>query len=113
MSDPLYLLAGVLISGAITWSLRAVPFVMIAPLRRSELIRYLGDRMPVGIMLILTIYTLRGISFGDLASGPSALVALAVTVGLQLWRRNMMLSIFAGTAVHVALASGLASTLAA
>ncbi|MGV4980844.1 hypothetical protein ACVB8X_05940 [Streptomyces sp. NRAIS4] len=31
--------------------------------------------------------------------------ALAVTVGLHLWRRNAALSILAGTAVHVALAS--------
>lgn len=33
------------------------------------------------------------------------LAALAVTVGVHLWRRDALLSIFAGTAVHVALAS--------
>ncbi|MER7406937.1 hypothetical protein ABT373_31800 [Streptomyces sp. NPDC000070] len=32
------------------------------------------------------------------------LTALAGTVGLHLWRRNALLSILAGTAVHVALA---------
>ncbi|MER5832276.1 AzlD domain-containing protein [Streptomyces sp. NPDC002130] len=32
------------------------------------------------------------------------LAALAVTAGLHLWRRNALLSILAGTAVHVALA---------
>jgi branched-subunit amino acid transport protein AzlD len=32
------------------------------------------------------------------------LAALAVTVGLHLWRRNALLSILAGTAVHVTLA---------
>ncbi|MCD7437022.1 AzlD domain-containing protein [Streptomyces lincolnensis] len=30
--------------------------------------------------------------------------ALTVTVGLHLWRRNALLSILVGTAVHVALA---------
>jgi hypothetical protein len=43
------------------------------------------------------------------ASAVPVLVALAVTVGLQLWRRNATLSIFAGTAVSVLLASGIAA----
>ncbi len=37
------------------------------------------------------------------ATAPAA--ALAVTVGLHLWRRNALLSILAGTAVHVTPAS--------
>jgi len=36
------------------------------------------------------------------------LVAVAVTEGLHLWRRNALLSILVGTAVHVALATALA-----
>ncbi|MFG2037906.1 AzlD domain-containing protein [Dactylosporangium sp. NPDC048998] len=35
------------------------------------------------------------------------LLALATTIGLHLWRRNALLSILAGTAVHVALTSTL------
>ncbi|MEV5085443.1 AzlD domain-containing protein, partial [Streptomyces sp. NPDC056159] len=35
------------------------------------------------------------------------LAALAVTVGLHLWRRNALLSILGGTVVSVALASSL------
>ena len=31
--------------------------------------------------------------------------AVAVTVGLHLWRHNALISILAGTAVHVALAT--------
>ena len=62
--------------------------------------------MPAGVMLILLVYSLP-----DLApSEPSSLiplVALAVTIGLHLWRRNPLLSILAGTVVHVVLASTL------
>jgi predicted branched-subunit amino acid permease len=36
-------LAAVLVAAAITWALRAVPFALLAPLRHSELIRFLGD----------------------------------------------------------------------
>ncbi|CAL9340664.1 hypothetical protein SUDANB15_00255 [Streptomyces sp. enrichment culture] len=34
-----------------------------------------------------------------------AIAALAVTVALHLWRRNALLSILGGTAVHVTFAS--------
>ena len=37
------------------------------------------------------------------------MAALAATAGLQLWRRNAVLSVLAGTALHVVLASALAS----
>lgn len=108
MPDDLRILASILLAGAITWGLRAAPFALLAPLRDSELLANLGRWMPAGIMLILVVHTL-----GDLdptsvvAVGPVA-ASLAVTVGLHLWRRSLTLSIFAGTAVHVALASGLA-----
>jgi branched-subunit amino acid transport protein AzlD len=53
MPDPQYLLAAVLVASAITWALRAVPFALLAPLRHSELIRFLGDHSPVGVMIAL------------------------------------------------------------
>lgn len=34
-----------------------------------------------------------------------AVAALAFTIGIHLWRRNALLSILGGTAVHVILAS--------
>lgn len=104
-----YLLAGILISAAITWSMRAVPFTMLAPLRDSDLLAYLGERMPVGIMLILAVYTVRDVNPVELVSaGPTAL-ALAITAVLQWWRGNATLSIFSGTAVYVTLASLIAA----
>lgn len=109
MTDPRYILIAVLISASITWALRALPFAMLAPLRDSRLLAYLGDRMPVGIMFILAAYTLRNTEPTVLVSAGPAVLALAVTVGLQLWRGNMTLSIFAGTALYVAMASTIAA----
>ncbi|MEU4171095.1 AzlD domain-containing protein [Streptomyces sp. NPDC026665] len=106
MSDTGYAVGAVLLAAALTWTLRALPFAALAPLRASATVRYLSARMPVGVMVILVVYCLRDLSLAQ----PRALVpvaALAVTVGLHLWRRNALLSILAGTAVHVALASTL------
>lgn len=107
MPDTRYLLTGVLVAAAVTWALRAMPFLMLARLRDSAFLTYLGARMPVGIMVILTVYTLRSVDPGAAASAVPAVAALAVTIGLHLWRRNATLSIFAGTAVSVLLASTL------
>ena len=53
MPDTRYLLGLVLVSAAITWGLRAAPFAVLAPMRRSPLIGRLAEQLPLGIMLIL------------------------------------------------------------
>ncbi|MET9760432.1 AzlD domain-containing protein [Streptomyces sp. NPDC006372] len=104
MSDTGYAVVAILVTAAVTWSLRALPFAALAPLRASTTVRYLSTRMPAGVMVILAVYCLRDLRVTD-ARALAPLIALAVTVGLHLWRRNALLSILAGTAVHVALAS--------
>ncbi len=104
-----YLLAGILISAAITWAMRAVPFGMLAPLRDSELLAYLGARMPVGIMLILALYTVRDVNPTEVMHFGPTVLGIAITVVLQLWRGSATLSIFSGTAVYVALSSAVAA----
>ncbi|MFI1385983.1 branched-chain amino acid transporter permease [Embleya sp. NPDC020886] len=102
MPDSPYLIAAVLVSAPVTWALRALPFAALTPLRNSPTIQYLGTRMPAGVMLILVVYCLRGLPLTHTRSlAPSA--ALAVTIGLHVWRRNAPLSILGGTAVHVVL----------
>lgn len=100
-----YILSGILIVAAVTWALRALPFAMLAPLRDSSLLNYLGERMPVGIMCILIVYTLADVNLRSAAEALPAAAALAVTIGLHLWRRNAIISIFTGTATYVLLAS--------
>ncbi|MFE7711844.1 branched-chain amino acid transporter permease [Streptomyces sp. NPDC057486] len=106
MPDTPYLIAAVAISAAVTWALRALPFAVLAPLRASSTVQYLSTRMPAGVMVILLAYCLRDLHPTEVrAIAPPA--ALAVTIGLHLWRRNALLSILGGTTVHVVLASTL------
>ena len=79
MPNPHYLLAAVLVASAITWALRAVPFALLAPLRHSELIRFLGDHNPVGVMIALVGYTVRDIVWLDPAIALPILVSGAIT----------------------------------
>ncbi|MFG3255233.1 branched-chain amino acid transporter permease [Streptomyces sp. NPDC048172] len=106
MPDTTYLLLAAAISGAVTWALRALPFAALAPLRESRTVQYLGARMPAGIMIILFVYCLRDLRPTELNS-LAPLAAVAVVIGLHLWRRSAVMSILGGTAVYVTLTSTL------
>jgi branched-subunit amino acid transport protein AzlD len=79
MPDPHYLFAAVLVASAITWALRAVSFALLAPLRHSDLIRFLGDHSPVGVMIALVGYTLRNVAWLDPAIALPILISGAIT----------------------------------
>lgn len=107
MPDTRYLITATAVSAAVTWSLRALPFAALARLRASRAVGYLSARMPAGVLVILVVYCLRDLPLADPARLPAPAAALAVTVGLHLWRRNALLSILIGTAVHVGLATAI------
>lgn len=103
MTDPTHVALVVGIGAAITWALRALPFAVLAPLRRSVVLEQLRRTMPLGVMIILVVYTA---STARLDAGWVGLrygVAVAVTIGLHLWRRNPSLSIVVGTTTYVVL----------
>lgn len=103
MPSSAYLLAALGVVLAITVGLRALPFVLIGPLRESRLIRFLGVHMPGGVMVILVAYTLRDVPLRAWPHGLPELIGVAVTAGLHLWRANAVLSIVAGTGTYVVL----------
>ncbi|MEV5106557.1 branched-chain amino acid transporter permease [Streptomyces massasporeus] len=104
MPDATYAIAAIAVATAVTWALRALPFAALAPLHASATVRYLSTRMPAGVMIILVAYCLHDLPVTE-AHAVAPLTALATTVGLHLWRRNALLSILGGTAVHVIMAS--------
>ena len=85
MPDSHYVLAA-LMASAIAGAPRALPFALLAPLRHGELIRFLGDHSPVGVMIALVGYTLVNIAWVDPAIALPIILNIIVTIGLQLWR---------------------------
>lgn len=103
--NTMYLIAILAVAGIVTVLLRAVPFALLAPIRESRLIKWLDRRMAVGIMAILSVYTMMDVAWSDLQATVPTLVALVVTVGLHLWKHNLMISILSGTVVCIALSA--------
>jgi branched-subunit amino acid transport protein AzlD len=111
MPDNGYIALLVGVGAAVTWALRALPFAVLAPMRHSAVVRYLSVHMPLGVMVMLAIYTLHTLSHAE-ARGTARdvlwlAVGVAVTAGLHLWRRQALLSILVGTVVYVTLVSTL------
>jgi branched-subunit amino acid transport protein AzlD len=105
MADKAHIAAMVLVSAAITWALRAMPFAVLAPMRRSVVVRYLSLHMPLGVMVMLAFYTVRNIPTAAPLYQWAAVAALLVTIGLHLWRRNALVSIVGGTLTNVLIVS--------
>lgn len=106
MPEASYILAAVIIAGVITLALRAVPFVILQPLRNSRFVSRMALWMPAGILLILAVTTFRDTAAPDI--GPDhlwrGLIAAAVTVAVHLaGGRRTLLSVGAGTVVFVVL----------
>ena len=99
-----YLLALLVITFVIDFTLRALPFKILEPLRDSRFVSNMAVWMPPGIMLILVLSTL---TQSAQASGDrwwAALVATGVTVAVHLLSgRKLLWSVGIGTLCYVAL----------
>jgi len=91
---------------AVTFALRALPFVAAKWLKKHRFVERLGEFLPLGIMTLLVLHS----GFGAAGTHPKGpwpeLAAVALTALLQ-WRfKHPLLSILCGTALYVAWRNG-------
>lgn len=105
MSNLDYFIAA-LIMAAVTFGLRAFPFVARGFIAHHKRIQILGHRLPVAMMVLLTLYAMNVQNWRQPSDGYAQLIAVAVVAILQLWRAQALLSILSGTLVYMALMNG-------
>ena len=103
MNNTMYSIAVIGVIAVVTWALRAFPFLLFGNRPLPKVIRYLGKALPPAIMTVLVIYCLRDTSFSQSPFGIPELAACALVVILQVARKNMYLSIIAGTVCYMIL----------
>lgn len=84
----------------VTMLLRFLPF-MVFKGKTPEYITYLGNVLPPAIIGMLVIYCLRNTSVLSAPHGLPELLAAMIVVGLQVWKRNSLISILSGTAAYM------------
>lgn len=87
-----------------TMSTRFLPFLLFpADKPTPAYVRYLGRVLPPAVFGLLVVYGLKDVSLLSGSHGLPEAMAIAVVVGLHLWKRQTLLSIAAGTVCYMLL----------
>lgn len=97
-------LAIVGVTAVCTILIRAFPFLVFGG--RKEVpgaVQYLGAVLPASIMAVLVVYCMRNMDFMAISHFAPSLAAGILVVGLHVWKKNILLSIGAGTVCYMML----------
>ena len=87
-----------------TMATRFLPFLLFSEKKETpRFIRYLGKALPPATFGMLVVYCLKHVDLLSGSHGIPEAIALAVTFALHLWKRQMLLSIAAGTVAYMLL----------
>ena len=86
----------------VTILIRFLPFLVFRR-QTPKYISYLGRVLPSAIIGMLIIYCLKDITPSVHPFGIPELVAVACVAGVQVWKRNSLISILAGTLIYMIL----------
>lgn len=102
MREEIIYMLGIVAAGfVVNFGLRALPFILFGGKGRTIpawIDRVSGFISPV-IIVALVVYSFAGLAWRT----PWPYVAGALSVGLQVWKRNPLLSIVAGTVIYMLL----------
>lgn len=83
---------------------RFLPFVIFPPGRPTPpFVKFLGRYLPSAVFGMLVVYCLKDFSLAEGCHGAARTVGVALTAGLHLWRRSLLLSFAGGTVGYMAL----------
>ena len=85
-----------------TMALRFLPFLVFGK-NTPRYISYLGKVLPQAIIGLLVVYCLKDVTFMKRPYGIPEIIAGIITAGMQIWKRNPVLSILSGTVIYMVL----------
>lgn len=102
MTDYSHSLLIILVAAAVTFMIRALPFIMFRSSTPASVV-YLSNVLPYAIMGMLVVYCLKSTSVLESPHGLPELISVALVVALHKWKHNTLLSIVSGTVVYMLL----------
>jgi len=87
-----------------TFATRVVPFLIFPKGKEiPPIVQYLGRVMTPAVIGMLVVYCLKSTTIFEAPHGIPEAIAVAVTAGLHVWKRNNLLSIGCGTVLYMVL----------
>ncbi len=104
MSDPIYTIMTITAVALVTWFCRGLPYLIFTKSKNlPPIINYLGKVFPSSIMIILVVYCLKDTQFNAFPYGLPDIISITAVIVLQLWRRNILISMLFGTICYMLL----------
>ena len=83
---------------------RFLPFLLFPAGRETpRYVQYLGKVLAPAVFGLLVVYCLKDVTLLSGSHGLPELIAIALVVGLHLWKRQLLLSVAAGTVAYMLL----------
>lgn len=83
---------------------RFLPFLLFSGKKATPpFIQYLGKALPCAVFAMLVVYCLKDVKLLSGSHGIPEALGLAVTLALQQWKGQMLLSIAGGTVLYMVL----------
>lgn len=87
-----------------TMATRFLPFLVFSSKKPTpKYIQYLGKALPAAIFSMLVVYCLKNVNPLTGNHGIPELIGILATIGLHLWKRQMLISIAGGTVCYMLL----------
>ncbi|MDD6154966.1 MAG: AzlD domain-containing protein [Eubacteriales bacterium] len=94
----------ILLAALATMLTRFIPFIFLPEGKKiPEFIDYLGKVLPAAVFGMLVIYCYKNIDVTSASSLAPEIIASCATVVLQLWWKQMLVSIAGGTIIYMVL----------
>ena len=94
----------VAVAALVTMALRFLPFLVFGGDRQTPAyITYLGKVLSFGIMGMLVVFCLKGVTLTAAPYGIPEFLACGAVAALHVWKRNTLLSIAGGTVLYMVL----------
>ncbi|MDD3125044.1 MAG: AzlD domain-containing protein [Candidatus Kapabacteria bacterium] len=103
MTDTFYALVVMLTVAVTTFLIRAFPFIVFGKGNPPSIVLYIGKVISPAAIAMLIVYCFNNVNPLAAPHGIPELIATAVTVALQLWKRNPLISILVGTVIYMLL----------
>jgi len=88
---------------------RAFPFILFSRKNPPTFITFMEKFIPPMVMICLVIYCIKDMTFStaegsvDFAGFIPPIAGICSTIGLHLWKKNSLISIFGGTIIYMIL----------
>ena len=96
-----YVFLTLLVISAVTIILRSLPIILTNKFKNNDFLIFISKKMPIGVMCLLVIYTLKGENYFVKPFGIPILIACATSILLYLYYKNALISIFVSLFIYL------------